>query len=153
MINKRDISIKSKNGKKKKLNLKTEIEAIIKKPKNLSKILLLTTYPPRECGIATYTQYLKNALENKFKHSFDVKICALESNTEQHTYKSKDIDAVLNTNDLQSFSNLVNKINSDPDLEIVMIQHEFGLFKDNEASLINFLKALTKPVIITFHTV
>ncbi|MGE5943400.1 MAG: glycosyltransferase [Flavobacteriales bacterium] len=150
---KRDISIKSKVGKKKKLLLKTEIEAIIKKPKNLSKILLVTTYPPKECGIATYTQDLKNALENKFENSFDIKICALESNTEAHTYKKGDVDVVLNTNDLQSFSNLATKINSDPDLEIVMIQHEFGLFKNSENFLIDFMKAVKKPIIITFHTV
>ncbi|AXP81819.1 Spore coat protein SA [Mariniflexile rhizosphaerae] len=145
---KRDINIKRKVSKK-RLRLRNEI----KEPKNLPKILLIATYPPRECGIATYTNDLKNALENKFEHCFDIKICALDSSPEVHTYQTEDIYMVLNINDLQSFSKLANKINSEPDLEIVMIQHEFGLFKNNEDSLINFMKAITKPIIITFHTV
>ena len=146
---KRDINIKNKVSKK-----RFRLRSDIKKPKrNLPKILLIATYPPRECGIATYTNDLKNALENKFEHCFDIKICALDSGTEGYTYQTEDIDIILNTNDLQSFSNLANKINSEPDLVIVMIQHEFGLFKNNEDSLINFMKAITKPIIITFHTV
>ena len=41
---------------------------------NLPEILFITTYPPRECGIATYSQDLIKALNNKFKNSFKIKI-------------------------------------------------------------------------------
>ena len=37
---------------------------------NLPGILFITSYPPRECGIATYSQDLIKALENKFKGSY-----------------------------------------------------------------------------------
>ena len=33
-------------------------------------ILFISSYPPRECGIATYSQDLIKALNNKFNHSF-----------------------------------------------------------------------------------
>jgi hypothetical protein len=36
----------------------------------LPEILFITSYPPRECGIATYSQDLVKALNNKFDHSF-----------------------------------------------------------------------------------
>lgn len=149
----REIDIRSKITKKKRHTLINDIYTPVKKSNRLSKVLLISTFPPRECGIATYTSDLKNALETKFEQSFDIKICALNSNTENHTYKSKDVDSVLNTNDHQSFENLATQINSDPDLEIVMIQHEFGLFKNSEESLIKLLKTIIKPVIIAFHTV
>lgn len=147
-----DINLTRKTTKKKKLKL-SDIPLSTKKPNKFPKVLLISTFPPRECGIATYTSDLKNALENKFEESFDIKICALNSNTENHKYKSKDVEIVLNTNDPHSFTALTSKINSDSSLEIVMIQHEFGLFKNSEDSLIKLLKTITKPVILAFHTV
>jgi hypothetical protein len=53
---------------------------------NLPGILFITSYPPRECGIATYSQDLIKALENKFKGSFKIIICPLESKNEVHQY-------------------------------------------------------------------
>ncbi|MBI3233325.1 MAG: hypothetical protein HYZ42_04685 [Bacteroidetes bacterium] len=44
----------------------------------LPQILVITSYPPRECGIATYSQDLIKALEKQFEHSFSIKVCALE---------------------------------------------------------------------------
>ena len=34
----------------------------------LPEILFVTSYPPRECGIATYSQDLIKALNNKYRH-------------------------------------------------------------------------------------
>jgi hypothetical protein len=42
-----------------------------------TEILFITSYPPRECGIATYSQDLVKALNNKFSSSFTFSICAL----------------------------------------------------------------------------
>ena len=124
-----------------------------KSSKTLPKIQFIATYPPRECGIATYTYDLKNALENKFDRCFDIKICAVESNTENHNYTTEEVNMVLNTDNPESFKTIADKINSDKGTKIVMIQHEFGLFKNNEETFIDFLKSLTKPIIIAFHTV
>lgn len=127
----------------------------IKKSKSqpLAKILLVATYPPRECGIATYTFDLKNALDNKFENCFDIKICALETETEKHSYKGEEVDLILTTDNAASYESIAATINLDKNLELVMIQHEFGLFKSNEEAFIKFLKAITKPIIIAFHTV
>ena len=152
---KRNISTKTKATTKavKDENLKNVINHNNKDSETLAKIQLIATYTPRECGIATYTHDLKNALENKFDHCFNIKICALESNTESHNYKTEDVNMVLNTDDLNSFTATATKINADKDTKIVMVQHEFGLFRNNEEAFISFLKNITKPVIIAFHTV
>lgn len=119
---------------------------------NLPEILFITTYPPRECGIATYSQDLIKALNNKFKNSFKIKICPLESNNEQHTYNEA-TKYILNTDHPNAFINLAAQINTNANLQMVLIQHEFGLFKNNEADLKLFIKTLQKPVVIVFHTV
>ncbi len=120
--------------------------------KVIPEILFITTFPPRECGIATYSHDLIEALNNKFNRSFKINICPLESDSEQHTY-DVDVKYILNTNYPEAYKTLARFINNDAAIEIVMVQHEFGLFNENEKDFIDFLKALYKPVIIAFHTV
>jgi len=115
-------------------------------------ILFITSYPPRECGIATYSQDLITALNNKFNQSFKINICALESEHETHTYTDS-IKYTLNTDEQAAFVRLAKIINEDSNISMVLIQHEFGLFKKNEHELIHFLEMLIKPVITVFHTV
>jgi glycosyltransferase involved in cell wall biosynthesis len=115
-------------------------------------ILFITTYPPRQCGIATYSEDLIGSLKNKFDHSFNIHICPLESENEKHVY-TDEIKYILDTSSPESFIQLAKKINSDPDIRIVMIQHEFGFFENTENEFTQFLLALTKPVIMVFHTV
>lgn len=118
----------------------------------LPRILFITSYPPRECGIATYSQDLVRSLKNKFNNSFELSICALECEGEHHQYKEK-IEYTLDTDDALSFASLSEKINTDPLISIVFIQHEFGFFHKNEHAFTTFLKQVTKPKIVVFHTV
>ena len=118
----------------------------------LPKILFITSYPPRECGIATYSQDLITALDKKFSNSFNIGICALESEDEKHDY-SGEIEYVLNVDDPGSFTSLAKNINDDADIRIVMIQHEFGFFEKKKDEFVQFLSDLTKSVVIVFHTV
>src|SRR5688500_9097372 len=90
----------------------------------LPEILFITSYPPRVCGIATYSQDLIKALNNKFNHSFKLAICALESENEKHDYP-EEIKYVLNTDHPDAFTRLAKNINDNADIRIVMIQHEF----------------------------
>ncbi|MBK5284987.1 MAG: glycosyltransferase [Bacteroidia bacterium] len=118
----------------------------------LPEILFITSYPPRECGIATYSQDLLKALNNKFNHSFKLRICALESQTEKHDYEDE-IKYFLNTDHPNAFMKLAASINDNAAIRIVLIQHEFGFFAKNEEDFQQFLEALTKPVVVVFHTV
>jgi glycosyltransferase involved in cell wall biosynthesis len=118
----------------------------------IPEILCITTFPPRECGIATYSQDLLSALNKKFNRSFTFSICALESETEIHFYK-ENISYLLNTDQPGSFTDLADEINASKEIELVMIQHEFGLFDKCEKEFIEFINSLIKPVVIVFHTV
>jgi glycosyltransferase involved in cell wall biosynthesis len=120
---------------------------------NRPAVLYITSFPPRECGIASYSQDLIKALHNKYANSFEAAICALESNIEVHTY-AEEVKFVLNTSDANSYRQNAIDINASKDIKLVMIQHEFGLFDAaNEEDLLQFLMALTVPIIITYHTV
>ena len=118
----------------------------------LPEILIITSYPPRECGVATYSQDLIFSLNNKFTKSFDIKVCALESEFEKNKY-ANEVNYILETDNQNSYLALAENINENSNISMVLIQHEFGLFRANENDFIQFLKTLNKPIIIVFHTV
>jgi len=119
---------------------------------NLAEILFITSYPPRVCGIATYSQDLIKALNHKFSNSLSMKVCALEAGGAKYTYPSE-VKYVLNTSIAAEYKKLALRINKDNNIKIVLIQHEFGFFKGQEQAFLQFLFELSKPVIIVFHTV
>ncbi|MBF0107089.1 MAG: glycosyltransferase [Deltaproteobacteria bacterium] len=120
----------------------------------MPEILFITSYPPRECGIATYSQDLIHAIDNKFGQSFLLRMCALETKDEKFNYDDGKVTCVLDTSDSAGFLNLSNKINQNERIKIVIIQHEFGFFKLSQKNdFLNFLQQLKKPVILVFHTV
>uniref|UniRef100_UPI00359315C6 glycosyltransferase n=1 Tax=Pricia sp. TaxID=2268138 RepID=UPI00359315C6 len=120
--------------------------------KNTVEIVLLTTYPPRECGIATYSKDLEHALKNKFNDSFKLRILPLEDSNGAYKYP-KGIEQALNTTSEFDFLKNSHLLNSDEKVGVVMVQHEFGLFCSNEPAFIDFLESINKPLIIVFHTV
>ena len=119
---------------------------------SVPEILFITSFPPRECGIATYSQDLVAALQNTFDHSFQVRICPVESKTEQHSYAGE-VEYFLNTDEPNSFQYLASQINEDARIEIVVVQHEFGFFRNRKMEFLLFLQSISKPVILEFHTV
>ena len=121
--------------------------------KQLPEILFITSYPPRECGIATYSQDLLKALKNQYRNSFSLKVCALETGTNDYSYP-KEVKYQFNTQDLPQYQEMAHLINIDMKIELVLIQHEFGFFQGKaEGAFLQFLSWMTKPVVIVFHTV
>ena len=118
----------------------------------LSEILFITSYPPRVCGIATYSHDLIKSLVKKFSNSLSIKVCALESGDVDYRY-GREVKYTLKTSLAERYEELALKINNDNCIKIVLIQHEFGFFKVQEQSFQQFLNKLSKPVIIVFHTV
>ncbi|MFU8844240.1 MAG: mannosyltransferase, partial [Bacteroidales bacterium] len=96
-------------------------------PNKPGEILVMTSYPPRECGIATYSQDLIKALSNKFSHSMSLKVCALESGETSFEYPSE-VDYTLKTSIAADYGRLAKQINKNKNVQIVLVQHEFGFF-------------------------
>ncbi|MEO5777816.1 MAG: glycosyltransferase [Flavobacterium sp.] len=119
----------------------------------LPEILFITSYPPRECGIATYSQDLRNAIYEKFGNSASLQICALESTPSNYHYP-EEVKYILQTQKEEQYIALAHKINDDKNIAMIFLQHEFGLFGGNYGDyLLKLMYILKKPVTITFHTV
>ncbi|MFL1895328.1 glycosyltransferase [Aquimarina sp. 2-A2] len=114
------------------------------------KILFIATFPPTECGIATYTADLMDAITNKFRKTFNPIRCELLQNGK--TFSNKKYS--FNPNQKEEYSKIAKRINEDESIHLIHIQHEFGLFGGMYGNyLLDFLENIRKPVVITFHTV
>lgn len=119
----------------------------------LPEVLFITSYPPRECGIATYTQDLRTAIQEKFGHSISLQVCALEANKSEFIYPAE-VKYTLKTKEEEQYILLARKINADKNIKMIFLQHEFGLYGgEYGAYLLKFLSHLKRPITTTFHTV
>lgn len=118
-----------------------------------NEILIITSFPPRKCGIATYSQDLIKAIEDKYGDSFIIKVCALQKRDSKLKYPPE-VNYFLKTALQEDYKRLAVAINNDKAVKIIYLQHEFGLFGGDYGDFIlDFLETVDKPVITTFHTV
>jgi glycosyltransferase involved in cell wall biosynthesis len=117
------------------------------------KVAFLGTYPPRECGIATFTQDLVSAINKEFNPKLVSQIIAMNDEGSFYNY-NPEVKHQINQNDVEDYINTAKDINSDSEIELVNVQHEFGLFGGEYGEyLLPFLETLEKPVMVTFHSV
>ncbi|PIS07687.1 glycosyl transferase family 1 [Candidatus Berkelbacteria bacterium CG10_big_fil_rev_8_21_14_0_10_43_13] len=122
------------------------------KDRNRKKIILIASYRPRDCGIATFSEDLVNSLES-LDDNIEVNIIAINEPARKKCRYSSQIKLEIEQENLQNYNRAVEYINSS-DAMIVNIQHEYGLFggKDGEF-VVNLVKQVHKPVVVTLHTV
>jgi glycosyltransferase involved in cell wall biosynthesis len=124
----------------------------LQEPESRPEILIVSSYPPRECGIATYSKDLIKALNEKFSASFAITVCALETGDVSYEY-GDEVKYRLDTSQPSSYFPIALSVNQDKNIGLVFIQHEFGLYYKQEEAFLQFIHQLTKPVICAFHTV
>jgi len=117
-------------------------------------IICLSTFPPRQCGIATFTADLTNAIYQMFGPSVKSKIVAMNLTELSHfPYPDKVILQISQPRE-EDYVNTANKLNQLKEVKLVSIQHEFGIFGGKYGShLLPFMKKLQKPIVTTFHAV
>tara|TARA_B100000315_G_C14531763_1_gene566548 strand:+ start:347 stop:1537 length:1191 start_codon:yes stop_codon:yes gene_type:complete len=114
----------------------------------------MSTFPPRECGIATFTQDLCHAMDQKFNPKVKSKIVAMDSNASGSLKYNEDVILNINDSNVQDYIDAAEKINGMEDVKVVSIQHEYGIFGGYYGEyLIKFVEILNKPIFVTFHTI
>jgi len=112
-------------------------------------IAFLSTYPPRECGLATFTQDLARELD-KVKLLNRPVVIAMSN--DRYNYGSRVIMEIQQF-DRESYINTAKAVNN-TDIELVVIEHEYGIFGGEAGEYItDFINNLKIPFITTLHTV
>jgi glycosyltransferase involved in cell wall biosynthesis len=115
------------------------------------RVAYVATFPPTQCGIATFTEDLTRAVDRQRTLPHSV-IIALNPDEAEHDYPThvKFVVAKDRTADYLAAADYINR----SDIDLVCIQHEFGIFGGDWGwYVVPFLKALEKPAVATLHTV
>ncbi len=117
-------------------------------------IVYMGTFPPRECGIATFTADLVGSFDDLFRPREETKVIAMDAEgSPDYAYPGK-VFMQIAENDPEQYAAAARKLNASPEVKLVSVQHEFGIFGRNDGeNIIVFLKELKKPVTVTCHTV
>ena len=124
------------------------------KQKNNTWIVYLSTFPPRECGIATFTKDLADAFDSLFFPREESRIIALNLNGSDGYKYPKSVIMQINQKEKEDYIRAAQRLNDLSQVKLVCIQHEFGIHGGKSGSnLLFFLREIKKPVMITMHTV
>jgi len=114
-------------------------------------IAYLSTYPPRECGIATFTKGLIGAVDRLDEFELAIVVAVNEKDT-IYNY-DKRVKCQIERDSVEDYIRAADYINSSK-ADLVNLQHEFGLFGGEWGNYINsFLERVQKPIVTTLHTI
>lgn len=116
-----------------------------------TRIAFVGTYPPRRCGIATFTRDLAHAMGALDELVLPMTL-AMTDPGGQYEY-SEDVKYELRQAVKGDYTRAAEFVNFS-DVRLVSIQHEYGIFGgDDGAYILDFLTALRVPAVVTLHTV
>ncbi len=114
-------------------------------------LAVLSTFPPRRCGIATYTRDLCAAISDDRR--VRLRVIAIDD-IESGTQYAPVVQWRLNPTDPADYCRLAGEI-GDSSADIILIQHEYGLFGGDHAGemLLSFVDQVRQPIMTSLHTV
>lgn len=116
----------------------------------IRRVLLLGNHTPRQCGIATFTADLADAL-CAAEPDLEVLIAAMDDGHPQ-AYPER-VALTIPDGDLDAYRSAATAINA-LNVDLVCVQHEFGIYGGPAGSyLLSLLRALDAPIVTTLHTV
>lgn len=118
---------------------------------SINRLAFIGNYQPRQCGIATFTTDLCEALATEYS---GIKCIAVPVNDTEAGYdypprvrfelKEKDLDSYRRAADFLNINNV----------DLVCLQHEYGIFGGRAGShVLALLHELNMPIVTTLHTV
>lgn len=118
------------------------------------KICFLGNYPPKECGIATFTKDLVTSMNRRFNPKLRSRVIALNDPDTHYNY-DKRVILDFPRNSPEHYMQMAKQVNESPDQRLVCVQHEFGLYGggDYGENIFHFLENVQKPIVLTFHSV
>jgi glycosyltransferase involved in cell wall biosynthesis len=118
---------------------------------DIRRIALLGNHLPRECGIATFTTDLTEAIAAEAP-DVDCFVVAMNDAGKRHAYSSR-VRFEVAENDLASYRRAADFLNVNQ-VDVVCVQHEYGIFGGKAGShVLVALRELRMPIVTTLHTI
>lgn len=127
-------------------------------PPRGKRLAYLSTYPPRECGLSTFTHDLSTSVDTLGVFAHPTVLAVHDPNIYAGAY-AHEVRFLILQHDRASYERAAQFVN-ESDIALVNLQHEYGIFGSGSppgtwdgAYIQGFLRTVRKPVVTTLHTV
>lgn len=118
---------------------------------NPKHVAFVGDYLPRQCGIATFTSDLYKSYDT-FIPDANPLVISVNDTVDSYDYPSE-VRYDFYQHDQEAYRKAAEFLNS-KDVDVVCLQHEYGIFGGPAGSyILTLLRNLTMPVVTTFHTI
>jgi glycosyltransferase involved in cell wall biosynthesis len=118
---------------------------------HIERIGIIGNYIPRQCGIATFTADLCEGIAARYGDSSCFAIPVTDTGN-SYKYPSR-VRFELAEQDISSYRRVAEFLNIN-DVDLVCLQHEYGIFGGTAGShILALLRDLRMPVVTTLHTI
>jgi glycosyltransferase involved in cell wall biosynthesis len=115
-----------------------------------TRVALIGTFPPRRCGIATFTADLVEQV-HRFHPEIAFDVFALDEGVGARSYPAE--VTALDAGDASAYARAAEQINASG-ANAVWLQHEYGIFGGRDGAMVcDFVDRLAAPLVLTLHTV
>jgi glycosyltransferase involved in cell wall biosynthesis len=116
-----------------------------------ARIAVIGNHLPRQCGIATFTTDLSDAITAEYGAAA-LSVVAVNDAKSSYAYPAR-VQFQINESDISSYRETANCLNAG-NFDLVCLQHEYGIFGGKAGSyVLELLQRLNMPVVTTLHTV
>ncbi len=113
-------------------------------------ILNVGTYSPQQCGIASFSQDLRDNLIKLGEH---ISVALVFDPQDAYNYPNE-VTFLMRQNHKEDYIRTAQAVNMLNGIDLVIIQHEYGIYGGADGSyLLNFTSLLEKPFVLVTHTV
>ena len=117
----------------------------------IRRIAFIGNYMPRQCGIATFTTDLCEAIADEYKGTACIAL-PVNDTEEGYEYPAR-VRFELIEKDIESYRRAADFLNTN-NVDMVSLQHEYGIFGGRAGSyILETLRQLRMPVVTTLHTI
>jgi glycosyltransferase involved in cell wall biosynthesis len=117
----------------------------------VQKVAMLGNHLPRQCGIATFTTDLSDAIATAFP-TLDCFVLAMNDAGRRHPYPAR-VRFEITDGDIASYRRAADFLNVNA-VDVTCVQHEYGIFGGKGGShVLALLRELRMPIVTTLHTI
>ncbi len=121
----------------------------------IMKNAFIGTYPPRECGIGTFTKNLFSAIKNASEYENEINesfVVAMNDFDQEYIYP-EEVQLTIRQDAQEDYLSAVKYINLSG-ADCCILEHEFGIYGgQNGVYVLPLLHRLEIPLIVTLHTI